>query len=288
MEALLETARIGSINKAAEELGYTQSGLCYIINTFENEVGVKLLARSHSGIMLTAEGRELFPVMEAIVEKERLFDQKICQIKERKSEIIRIGTYSSLMIRWLPDVINEYARKHPDVRFEIHTGVSELNHMMLDHVIDLAFCENHILDDGYQWELISEDEMCAAVHKSLPIAQVESLRFKDIEPYYVIYPSINTKGIVAKEMKAQGVKLSKVTNVFTTDGSMTMSIVDKNRAVSFVSRLYQPECPKNVKLISMKPRLYRKIGVAVHEGSAQSKTIQQFLNFVKKRPILSE
>lgn len=35
--------------------------------------------------MLTAEGRELFPVMEAIVEKERLFDQKICQIKERKA-----------------------------------------------------------------------------------------------------------------------------------------------------------------------------------------------------------
>ena len=40
VDALIETVRTGSINKAALELGYTQSGLTYLLNSLEGELGV--------------------------------------------------------------------------------------------------------------------------------------------------------------------------------------------------------------------------------------------------------
>ena len=40
LRVLLDTIKIKSINKAAEELGYTQSGLTYLLNSLEEELGV--------------------------------------------------------------------------------------------------------------------------------------------------------------------------------------------------------------------------------------------------------
>lgn len=43
--ALLAAAELGSISKAAENLGYTQSGVTHIVNSLEEEAGFPLLMR---------------------------------------------------------------------------------------------------------------------------------------------------------------------------------------------------------------------------------------------------
>ena len=42
LAALLTAAELGSISKAAEALGYTQSGVTHIINSLEEEAGFPL------------------------------------------------------------------------------------------------------------------------------------------------------------------------------------------------------------------------------------------------------
>lgn len=42
--ALLAAAELGSISKAAENLGYTQSGVTHIVNSLEEEAGFPLLS----------------------------------------------------------------------------------------------------------------------------------------------------------------------------------------------------------------------------------------------------
>ena len=77
-----QTAKIGSINKAALELGYTQSGLSYTLNKLEDELGVKLLTRMHYGIKLTPQGEELLPNIQNILQQESMIQNKIRQFKE--------------------------------------------------------------------------------------------------------------------------------------------------------------------------------------------------------------
>ena len=50
LEALLMAVDLGSFTKAAEVLGYTQSGLTHMMNSLENEIGLRLLDRSYSGV----------------------------------------------------------------------------------------------------------------------------------------------------------------------------------------------------------------------------------------------
>lgn len=66
--ALLTAVEAGSFNKAAEQLGYTQSGLTYMMKSLEEETGVRLLHRSWDGIRLTEQGQQLLPAIRALCE----------------------------------------------------------------------------------------------------------------------------------------------------------------------------------------------------------------------------
>ena len=68
LEALLMAVDLGSFTKAAEVLGYTQSGLTHMMNSLENELGIGLLIRSKSGVRLSSAGRRLLPDIRAFVE----------------------------------------------------------------------------------------------------------------------------------------------------------------------------------------------------------------------------
>ena len=282
LQALLETAKNGSVNKVAESLGYTQSGLTYALNSLENEVGVKLLHRDHSGVSLTPEGQELLPLMECIVTTVESFELRISRIKARSSGAIHIGTYNSALIRLLPNAVDRFLSCYPDTQFEITTGVDSLSRLMDDETLDLAICEEHIASGNYQWEKLLEDEMCAVLRTDDPLSKKKNLCFSELKNSHVIYPAININGVVARRLREEGIQFGRQTNLVTVDGSITLSVISRRGGVSFVSRMYEPECPANVRFVSMEPKLIRSLGVARPIHSPRSKTLDRFVGQLKK------
>ena len=59
-------AETGSFKAAAEELGYTQAGISYLVNALEKELGLTLFLREYGGVHLTTEGREVLGLVQAI------------------------------------------------------------------------------------------------------------------------------------------------------------------------------------------------------------------------------
>lgn len=65
--ALLKTIELGSISRAAEQMGYTQSAVSRMIMDLEEEWDLELLRRSRAGIQLSSVGQRLLPVLRSIV-----------------------------------------------------------------------------------------------------------------------------------------------------------------------------------------------------------------------------
>ena len=63
LEILMTAVDLGSFSKASEVVGYTQSGLTHLVNSLEREIGFPLIIRSHNGISLTEQGKELVPAV---------------------------------------------------------------------------------------------------------------------------------------------------------------------------------------------------------------------------------
>jgi DNA-binding transcriptional LysR family regulator len=60
-------ARLGSITKAAKSLATVQSNVTTRIRLLEDELGVRLFHRNHSGINLTRKGHQLLPYAQQMV-----------------------------------------------------------------------------------------------------------------------------------------------------------------------------------------------------------------------------
>ena len=64
LEALVASVELGSFTRAAEQLGYTQSGLTHMMNSLEKDIGFTVLVRGRSGVQLTPAGQRIFPLVQ--------------------------------------------------------------------------------------------------------------------------------------------------------------------------------------------------------------------------------
>lgn len=75
-EVLLRAVDCGSLTRAAEEMGYTQSGISHMMKSLESEVGFPVLVRSRSGVSLTKGGETILPYIRTIVNANNHLTQK--------------------------------------------------------------------------------------------------------------------------------------------------------------------------------------------------------------------
>ena len=63
IQVLLTAIDSGSLTKAGEILGYTQSNLTQMMRSFEDEVGFPLLIKTKKGVEPTREALQLLPTL---------------------------------------------------------------------------------------------------------------------------------------------------------------------------------------------------------------------------------
>ena len=114
LDALLLAVERGSLTAAAEEMGYTQSGLTNMMNSLESEMGLELLIRSKSGVRLTAAGEMLLPYMRSLSAESRALERAAGALLRHSDDTLRLGAYSSVARQWLPAVLAEYRKEYPD------------------------------------------------------------------------------------------------------------------------------------------------------------------------------
>ena len=123
MQVLLETVRAGSFTRAAERLSYSQSGVSRMVADLEADWGFKVLDRSREGVVLSADGRQVMPAVEALCEEFVRLQRRVDEMRGLMRGKICIGTFSSVATHVLPPVIARFRADHPDVDYELLMAV---------------------------------------------------------------------------------------------------------------------------------------------------------------------
>ncbi len=118
--ALYKIVGAGSFSKSTDLLGYTQSRITQMIQSLEDELSLKLLLRSRTGVKLAPEEKELYPYILKTASSYRTIIGKTNEIKGIESGIIRISTISSISCHWPPHMIKEFQAIYPNVQFILH------------------------------------------------------------------------------------------------------------------------------------------------------------------------
>ena len=156
-------ARLGNISKAAQELYVTQPNLSKSIARLEEELGVPLFEHRKGKITLNDYGRCFLASVNLSLGELENGVRSIRRMYESSQNILALGCSIDDL---LPDVLQEFAPRHPEIGIRQFSGnpmdlLERLNHRSLELVI----CARPMGGEGYVFEELGRCDFVILVGK---------------------------------------------------------------------------------------------------------------------------
>ncbi len=277
--ALIKTVEFSSLTKAAEYLGYTQSGISHIINSLEGEYGFLLLVRNKSGVHLTSKGEEVYKYMVEIVNQHEKLTQTVSVINGLYSGEINIGAFSSVATHWLPTIISKFEELYPDIKIHIKDGIyDEIENWISIGKVDCGFITLPTQKNFKSFPLI-KDRLLVVLPKNHLLCSSEFFPLSALKKEPFIMPGEGSHydigRIFAKSVQPE-IRFS-----FRDDNS-ALAMVEKGFGITILPELALRDNVKNVHIMELESHDYRNIGLAYLPNNI-TPIIKQFFSFIKNK-----
>lgn len=279
--AFIRTLEYGSLTKAAQALGYTQSGISHMINDLEAEWGIALLERKRFGVQITSDGKKILPHIQNVCNAHQKLLTEIEELHGLNSGLIRVGTFSSVATHWLPNIIKSFQSDYPNIEFELLLGdYTEIESWIIEGRVDCGFLRLPIKPE-LESIFLEQDKLLVILPENHPMAEREYFPISCLvgEPFMLL-----EKGAKA-EISEIFEKHNIIPNVrFTTwDDYAIMSMVENGLGISILPELILKRTPYRIVKKELEVAAYRKIGLVLKDSKTASLAVKHFLEYLQYR-----
>ena len=277
-DIFLKVADLGSVTKAAAALGYTQTGASHAIAKLERQAGLPLFIRGSGGMTLTPEGRALLEPARELVNASHALEQAMSAIRGTVEGTLRLGSFTSVSTKWLPRIVSEFQRLHPQAKFEIWTGdYDEITGRLLEGRIDCGFLSLPV-SPALEFRPLCEDPMLAVLPPSHPLAGKDAVTLDDIRACPIIMPQRGSDNDIRQvlDLERHEVEIRYVLN----DDLSTLAMVNGGFGVSVMPRLIIESCGIELTTRPLDPPACRVIGIATPRGRRPTSLADAFIEFL--------
>ncbi|MGO4774243.1 LysR family transcriptional regulator, partial [Lysobacter sp. 2RAB21] len=190
LRAFCQTARLGSVSRAAEALYLSQPAVTLQLQALEREMGVRLLERSGRRLTLTREGQELYELARPLVEGLDSLDGAFRErIRGLDAGDLNVAAGSSTILYLLPKIVEAFRAAHPEVRLTLHnvTGAGGLDLLRSDGV-DLAVGSMLDVPGDLSYAPVYRFEPMLITPRDHPLAKLDRVTLQDLSPFGLILP----------------------------------------------------------------------------------------------------
>jgi DNA-binding transcriptional LysR family regulator len=170
--------RLGSMAKAAQELGVSQPAVSEVIADLEHGLGVKLLDRGPRGVSLTAYGAALERRSIAAFDELKQGIRDIEFLADPTVGEVRIGCPESISAAILQPIIETFTQEYPRVVLEIDTvNTLSFARRLRDRELDVVLArggwpfEDPQLVADFNVDTLCDDELVIVVGERSPWAR---------------------------------------------------------------------------------------------------------------------
>lgn len=276
--ALQKIIELGSFTKAADALGYTQSSISQMIASLENELAMKLLTRSRTGVKLTIEGAELYPYIEHSIISYRAMQEKANEIKGLETGIIRVGTVSSVTCHWMPALIKGFQEIYPRVQFLFHQGdYTTIPEWIKTGAVDFGFITPAAAPD-LKTIFIKNGEMLAVLPKTHPLANSASVPLKELTKESFI---LLEEGHFSEPMNAfHDAGLEPNIKYIIHDDYAIMTMVEAGLGVSILAELMLRRTNFEIACLPVDPPVFRSLAIGYQDTDSLPIASKYFIEYL--------
>ena len=277
-ETLIAVVESGSLTRAAQALGCTQSAVSHSIDSLEQELGFALLKRGRAGVRLTGEGERLIPTVRNLLNSAEQLAQTAASIRGLESGTVRIGSFTSVAVHWLPPVLKEFQKDYPNVEFKLLNGdYHDVEQWLMEGSIDIGFVNVPSVVDCECIPLM-EDRLLAILprhsrfesYPRFPLVECET------EPFISLLESSDHDA--RRALEAAGVKPN--VRFYTKDDYAIIAMVEQGLGISIMPELLLKGRHDDIQMLPLVPEAKRTIGIAIAAGEKAGPATRRFVDYV--------
>ncbi|KAB7708148.1 LysR family transcriptional regulator [Bacillus aerolatus] len=271
---------LGSLSKAAESLGLTQSAVSHAIAGMESEFGFTLLTRGRSGANLTENGERILLHVREILKWNEQMMQEVATINGIEKGIVRIGTFPSVSIQWLPEIIKRFTEQFPLIKIKLFEGnYDEINEWIANGTVDFGFVSLPAAKSLDALPL-KNDRLLCLVSDAHTLYNEECLSFGQLKNEAFIMPKSSIDNDVRRILTKHKVKPN--VKYETSEDQAIISMVQNNLGISILPEMILYRLPNNVRAIELEGGYYRTIGIAAPSLKKMSPAAKKMIETLRK------
>ena len=239
LRAFCQTARLGSLSRAAEQLTSSQPAVSLQVSALEEELGLSLFDRRGPNMILTRVGESLYQLAMPLVQgMDRLPDTFAEQHHGVFTDILRVGAGQLSAAYLLPAYLKQFQQQCPGTRIEVRTGSGRQRlHWLRAYEIDLVVAAMDVPRSDLEFHPILASDPVLITPEDHPLAGRTSVTMEEIAAYPIVgHASTHyIRQIMETILRLQGVAPDVVVEV---DGwGVLTNYVAAGIGVSFVPEL---------------------------------------------------
>lgn len=284
LRAFIALAEQRNFTRAAEQCHLSQSAFSALIQGLENELGVKLFARSTRRVEMTAEGKVFAESANRLLGEFALVQTEMKDHVDKRKGRVSVAALPSLAAGWLPVVIKEFRAIYPGVSTELADTLSdECLELVRAGRADFALCAAGADMAGLVAEPLCNDEFYVVMHRENPLARRKSLAASDLLHQPFIHLS-HTSSV--RQLLDAALHPGRIAGIMEVAHLASVaSLVGNNIGISVIPflALFQFSHPDLMIRPLKEPKIVRTIYVVRQGERPLSVAAEAFLALLKKR-----
>lgn len=261
-----------SFSRTAEEFGYTPSAISHMADSLEEELGIKLFNRTRRGIEITDSGKKLYDKFEALLKAEKNLIKSAAELSVNQELSLKIGTFSSIALHILPEILQEFKKHYPKVKITILVD-DYMDNWLSDGTADIILTDETADEDN--WKPFIKDEFVAVVPDNI-FCNTDEITPEDLYKH----PFIQLDEKILDDYFDYS-KFREIIPIKSIENTSAVYMVKENLGVAVLPELSIKNIPSGVKILGLKPAISRTIGFAYNEKNVTN-ACKMFVRYIKK------
>lgn len=273
------TTETHNISKTAALTGYTQSAISHMLKSLEKETGITLFIRDRYGVHPTPVARELMPYIHSLLNENEKLEQFIYELNGLEVGNLTIGTFSSIALHLLPDILQKFSAAHPNISVDIREGGSdELETWVANNEVDFCLYSQNS-NSPFQFFPFMEDSIVAILPPDFPLPDGQDsipIEFFDQRPFIISQSGIEYD--VHRTIREAGI--TPIIRFSSKDDRTILSMVEHGLGAAILPELSTVDASANLHILPLNPARKRILGIGIKNTKNVTPIVKLLFYFI--------
>ena len=233
MAMFVRIVEAGSITKAAEQLNIAKSAVSRRLKELEERLGSQLISRTTRQSKLTQAGEQYYQQVNNILRAVDAVNEHATDAPMRIEGTLKMTAPLSFGLMHLNDVIDKYANKHPNLRFDLDFSDRRID--LIEEGYELAIRIGELQDSSYQAKQLAliRCVICASPDYLARMGTPETL--DDLDNHALLQYSLGqTNSINLVDTEGRSHHRTIDAKIKATNGEFLVDLAVKGHGITFV------------------------------------------------------